>query len=880
MNHLTCTLLLSFMTLSACRADKDVLDEPEEVLPEVTDADGDGDGNEDECNDLDASIFPDATEICDGIDNDCDDEIDEGVLDTWYADMDDDGFGDPLNTTEACDPGDGWVATGNDCDDDHSGSYPGAEEVCDEMDNDCDDDIDEDVELTWYTDADSDGHGDIDSPVSACEPPAGTVTSSDDCDDTQSTISPNATEICDEIDNDCDGDIDEGDAADADIWYADSDGDGFGDPTQTNAACSAPSEYVADDQDCADDDATIHPDANEICDEIDNDCDGDIDDADSSLSGAETWYIDADGDGYGSDAYTVETCDQPFGYVADNSDCEDWNASAHPGGTEVCDGVDNDCDGDTDDEDDSLTGATTWYADNDGDGYGDPETLQKLCDGITGYVEDNADCDDESNAIHPAATEICDEIDNDCDGDIDDDDDDVLGTTTWYADVDGDGEGDPESSIESCEAPSGYVANSDDCDDGSGEDTDGDGIADCEDGDIDGDGLRNEWDADEYDLDLARGPSDGLGADGDWTLSSDDIWSEWTPVTATANQDDSSITVEDGSLFEEGDEVIVISVQGLDAGTHQFVFLTNTTATSLDFEPPLHQDFDSDSQVWVQRIPHYIDVQIDAGTTLSPTSWEDGGTGLLIFRATGDVSIDGNVDASAMGFEGGDGVYGNAYSPHQGESWSGLGDSGDTSSNDGGGGAYPSRGDNGDSGGGGGYGSEGSTGTSYDGTEVTDGGSTYGDAQLTDWFLGSGGGGGSPDTESDGDDLDNYSSDGGNGGGLVAIFAGQSLWVNGAILADGEDAENAQSPSHDQGENGAGGAGSGGTIYLASPTLSITGTVSAQGGTGGLSSSYNLGTPYGSAFGGNGGDGRIRLDYDSLSGSSSPTAGHTDLWTE
>ena len=104
---LSSVLVLS--ALSACRADKDVLEE-EEAPIEVIDADGDGYGEEEDCNDLDASIFPDATEICDGIDNDCDELIDEEVLDTWYADADEDGFGDPLTTTEACDGGDGWVS--------------------------------------------------------------------------------------------------------------------------------------------------------------------------------------------------------------------------------------------------------------------------------------------------------------------------------------------------------------------------------------------------------------------------------------------------------------------------------------------------------------------------------------------------------------------------------------------------------------------------------------------------------------------------------------------------------------------------------------------------------------------------------------------------
>ena len=252
-----------------------------------------------------------------------------------------------------------------------------------------------------------------------------------------------------------------------------------------------------------------------------------------------------------------------------------------------------------------------------------------------------------------------------------------------------------------------------------------------------------------------------------------------------------------------------------------------------------------------------------------------------------DVLIEGTVDLFASGFFGGDGVYGNDYDPYQGESHGGVGAQGVTTANDGGGGSYPRRGDHGDSGGGGGYGTAGDWGYEYNGSAVCEGGLAYGDAALADWFVGSGGGGGSPDTEGDGDNPANYSGDGGNGGGLIAIYAGGTLTVTGAIDADGEDGDDAFTQGY-WGENGGGGAGSGGQILLAAPMLDISGTISAFGGEGGWSASQ-VGIPYGYAVGGDGGEGRIRLDYDTLNGLTypdgdetltTPAAGHEAAWEE
>ena len=110
------------------------------------DADGDGVTTDDgDCDDADASVYPGADERCDGVDNDCNGLIDDDPIDTvtWYLDYDGDGFGDADWSLTGCEPADGYVADGSDCDDLNAAVYPGAEEVCDGADNDCDTEVDE-----------------------------------------------------------------------------------------------------------------------------------------------------------------------------------------------------------------------------------------------------------------------------------------------------------------------------------------------------------------------------------------------------------------------------------------------------------------------------------------------------------------------------------------------------------------------------------------------------------------------------------------------------------------------------------------------------------------------------------------------------------------
>jgi hypothetical protein len=165
---------------------------------------------------------------------------------------------------------------------------------------------------------------------------------SEDCDDERADVYPSAPELCDGDDNDCDSDIDE-DPADAAVWHVDVDGDGYGipDPKQQVPACTQPDGYSAYDTDCDDGDPTVRPFAKEVCDGIDNNCDGHTD---TDAEDIGTWFADTDTDGYGDAAVSVADCEQPKGYVADATDCDDADVLVHPTAKETCNGIDDDCD--------------------------------------------------------------------------------------------------------------------------------------------------------------------------------------------------------------------------------------------------------------------------------------------------------------------------------------------------------------------------------------------------------------------------------------------------------------------------------------------------------------------------------------------------------
>ena len=175
------------------------------------DVDNDGFTVCNDCNDNDATVYPGAAEICDGKDNDCDGQTDEGFsLTTYYLDADADGYGNFVNSIQACSQPAGYATVSGDCNDNNAAINPGATEVCDGIDNNCNSGVDEGLpETTYYKDLDNDGYGSS-TTVQRCSQPAGWVTISGDCNDNNAAINPNAIEVCDGVDNNCNGQVDEG----------------------------------------------------------------------------------------------------------------------------------------------------------------------------------------------------------------------------------------------------------------------------------------------------------------------------------------------------------------------------------------------------------------------------------------------------------------------------------------------------------------------------------------------------------------------------------------------------------------------------------------------------------------------------------------------
>lgn len=213
-----------------------------------------------------------------------------------YIDIDQDGYGvSPPQWT--CLPHARRATDGGDCDDTDAAISPAAEERCDQIDNDCDGLVDEEAfdARTWYRDADGDGFGTPSDSRVGCEQPDHHVHSAQDCDDTNPWTHPMADELCNDIDDDCDGDIDE-DTVDPEVaWYADADGDGFGDPSTREESCVRPPGRVLNGDDCDDTDATLNP-SNERCgcrDGVDTDGDGLIDCEDGDCA-ASSLCIEAD----------------------------------------------------------------------------------------------------------------------------------------------------------------------------------------------------------------------------------------------------------------------------------------------------------------------------------------------------------------------------------------------------------------------------------------------------------------------------------------------------------------------------------------------------------------------------------------------------------
>ena len=488
---------------------------------DCVDSDDDNDGfeDDDDCGPLNGSIYPDAPEVCDAIDSDCDGDLVDGDLDTdgdgtpdcIEGDIDGDGF----NAAVDCDDGDTSVYPGapetpddgidqdcngfdtvtcfedldgdtwgtaatvlgddgdcldagestidTDCDDADPGSFPGAPEIADDgIDQNCSGDD----TITCFVDADGDAFGSQSNVLSAdgdCFD-AGEAPTGDDCNDADNTIWPGAPEVCDAIDSDCDGDLIDGEP--------DTDGDGVPDCLDADSD----NDLFPDAVDCEPLDATIYPLAPELCDDIDSDCDGSLVDE----------FDDSDGDGVPDCIDDGATDFDGDGYAAD-VDCDDTDATIHPDAIDLPDDdVDQDCDG---------IDERTCYEDGDGDGYGsDPVTAstEGLCPG--GTVPLDGDCDDGDDLISPDAPELCNGVDDDCDGDVpadeltDGDGDGLVACVDCDDDDEGIGAGTPELCADGLDTDCDGAVDEGDSDCDGLVDLDGDGW--CEDGiDLDGDGA-------------------------------------------------------------------------------------------------------------------------------------------------------------------------------------------------------------------------------------------------------------------------------------------------------------------------------------------------------------------------------------------------------
>ncbi|MBK9402403.1 MAG: DUF2341 domain-containing protein [Bacteroidetes bacterium] len=217
-------------------------------------------------------------EICNGLDDDCDGLIDEGVLTTFYADVDTDSYGDPSSSTQSCLVSlPGYVTDNTDCNDANPGIYPGATETCNSIDDDCNGLTDDGLLFTtFYADTDGDTYGDPSNLTTSCEGSlAGYVTDNSDCNDGSIAVNPGVTEVCNNlIDDNCDGQTDEN--CITYTYYLDNDLDGYGDPAVTTISSNPlpPTGYVADNTDCDDNNIAVNPGATEICNGIDDNCDG------------------------------------------------------------------------------------------------------------------------------------------------------------------------------------------------------------------------------------------------------------------------------------------------------------------------------------------------------------------------------------------------------------------------------------------------------------------------------------------------------------------------------------------------------------------------------------------------------------------------------
>ena len=433
-------------------------------------------------------------EECDGLDNDCNGAADDGIP----------GVGEACSVSGAkgaCAEGEMQCGAGGlKC----TATVQASPELCDGVDNNCNGSVDEGNPEGGALCVVAGGKGQCGFGVESCS--GGDIV----CEQ----VNVPEPEVCNGKDDDCNGKIDDNSVDSGSSCTV---------PGKAGPCASGVQKCNAGSLVCT---QTTFPGA-EICDGADNDCNGATDE--ENAGGCVSYLADFDGDGFaasGAQAKCLCAKSSPF-TATKTGDCNDSSGQAYPGATETCDGIDNNCNFQTDEQ--GSSGCTNWYVDSDGDGWAaSGASSQCLCASSYPYVvKKTGDCDDNNSQRSPGASEKCDGVDNDCDYEVDEAG--ASGCNPLYWDGDSDGYGaDGASSKCLCAASGSYKAtNKGDCDDGDFykhpgakevwdiRDNDCDGVAD-EDGLTKLNRYYRDWTTHDYEHRFATSAPSSFMSDGHW----------------------------------------------------------------------------------------------------------------------------------------------------------------------------------------------------------------------------------------------------------------------------------------------------------------------------------------------------------------------------